>query len=89
MATVRFTQNLARYVTCESHAVQGDTVSQALRAVVTSQPQLEPYLFDDQDHLRRHVAVFVDGRLVDDREHLGDPIRHNSEIYVMQALSGG
>jgi hypothetical protein len=35
------------------------------------------------------MAVFVDGELIDDREHLGDPVGPEAEIYVMQALSGG
>ena len=39
--------------------------------------------------LRRHVALFVDGVQVRDRRGLGDPLQDDSEIYVVQALSGG
>jgi molybdopterin synthase sulfur carrier subunit len=39
--------------------------------------------------VRKHMNVFVDGRQVRDRERLGDPVDAASEIYVMQALSGG
>ena len=38
---------------------------------------------------RAHVAVFVDGQRVRDRETLEDPVRESSEVYVMQALTGG
>jgi hypothetical protein len=39
--------------------------------------------------LRRHIAIFVDGRQVNDRETLADAVTENAEIYVVQALSGG
>jgi hypothetical protein len=33
--------------------------------------------------------VFVDGRRVRDRERLTDAVGETSEVYVMQALTGG
>lgn len=53
------------------------------------EPRLRGYLLDDQGSLRRHVALFVDGVQVRDRRGLGDPLQDDSEIYVVQALSGG
>lgn len=44
---------------------------------------------DDQGALRRHMAVFVDGRQIKDRRGLSDAVGETSEVYVMQALSGG
>jgi hypothetical protein len=35
------------------------------------------------------MVVFVDGRQVQDRQRLSDPVTSNAEIYVAQALSGG
>jgi len=46
-------------------------------------------VLDDQGGLRRHVAVYVNGRLVNDRTGLTDPVGPRDEIYVFQALSGG
>jgi sulfur-carrier protein len=34
-------------------------------------------------------VVFVDGQRVRDREGLSDPVHDLSEVYVMQALTGG
>jgi sulfur carrier protein ThiS len=39
--------------------------------------------------VRHHVVIFVDGTSVRDRRTLSDPVSSGSEIYVMQALSGG
>jgi hypothetical protein len=35
------------------------------------------------------MLVFVDGQQIGDRDRLSDAVRPTSEIYVMQALSGG
>jgi len=35
------------------------------------------------------MVVFVDSELIHDREGMTDEVQPNSEIYVMQALSGG
>jgi molybdopterin synthase sulfur carrier subunit len=46
-------------------------------------------VLDEQGHLRKHVVIFVDGQRVRDRELLSDPVRDSSEVYVLQALTGG
>jgi sulfur carrier protein ThiS len=50
---------------------------------------LRGYIFDDQNRLRRHVVVFVNGEPVQDREQLSDVVQESTEVFVMQALSGG
>jgi sulfur carrier protein ThiS len=50
---------------------------------------LRGYILDDQNRLRRHVVVFVNGEPVHDREQLSDAVQPSSEVFVMQALSGG
>lgn len=89
MARVEFTPNLLRHLDCPPQHVAGRTVREALEAVFESQQQLRGYILDDQSHLRQHVNIFVDGQPVYDREHLSDAVGADSEIYVMQALSGG
>jgi len=69
--------------------VEGATVGAALAAVFASRPALRGYVLDDQGVLRRHVAVYVNGRVVNDRIGLSDPVGPGDEIYVFQALSGG
>ena len=89
MATVHFTVNLKRHVDCPPREVPGATVAEALGAVFADNPRLRGYVVDEHGALRKHVSVFVDGRQLADREHLSDPAAPASEIYVMQALSGG
>ena len=89
MATVSFTPNLQRHVSCPSVEVAGDTVRQVLDAVFQGNPQVRAYVLDDQGAVRQHMVVFVDGKQVRDRQKLSDPVARDGEVYVAQALSGG
>jgi sulfur carrier protein ThiS len=89
MTTVSFTSALQRFLPAPSAEVQGGTVAAALAEVFASRPALRGYVLDDQGALRRHVAVYVNGRPVQDRIRLTDAVGSHDEIYVFQALSGG
>ncbi len=60
-----------------------------LAGVFDANPQLRGYVLDDQGRLRKHVTVFVDGKMLQDRQRLSDAVCDDSQIFVMQALSGG
>lgn len=89
MATVRFTQNIQRHVACPEARVEARTVREALEAYFGGHAGARGYVLDDQGALRHHMVVFVDGRPLRDRVDLSDPLDSASEVYVLQALSGG
>jgi molybdopterin converting factor small subunit len=89
VATVRFTQNLRRHVECPSEDVDAATTRDALDAYFARHPIVRGYVFDEQGVLRTHVNVFVDGAQVADRTRMDEALNPASEIYVLQALSGG
>jgi sulfur-carrier protein len=89
MPLLSFTPNLARQTLVESRKVEGLTVREAFEVFFREFPQSRGYILDDQGAVRQHVAVFVDGGLLSDRFTLSDPVHSGSEIFVMQALSGG
>jgi hypothetical protein len=89
MPRVVFTSHLQRHVPCPEADVQGTTVAQALAAIFVQAPQVRDYVLDEQGHVRRHVHIYVDGRRIGDRERLSDAVAPGSEIFVLQALSGG
>ncbi|BCS31492.2 hypothetical protein TBR22_A06930 [Luteitalea sp. TBR-22] len=80
---------MQRHVACGDVRVPASTVRDALDAVFTTTPALRSYLVDEQGALRKHVTVFVDGAPVRDRSRLSDALEPDSDIDVMQALSGG
>jgi molybdopterin synthase sulfur carrier subunit len=89
MADVAFTPNLQRHVECPRREAAGSTVREVLDSVFADNPRLRGYVVDERGALRKHMIVFIDGRQIVDRERLSDPVEPRSEIYVMQALSGG
>lgn len=89
MATLRFTATLARHRDIPVMDAAGATVREVIDGALADDPLLKGYLVDEQGRLRKHVNIFVDGEMIGDRLRLSDPVRDTSEIYVLQALSGG
>ena len=89
MPTIHFTPHLTRHVDVASQAVEAATLREALERVFARTPALAGYVVDERFRLRRHVMVYIDNRPLVDRAGLADPLGPTSEIYVMQALSGG
>lgn len=65
--------------------VRGSNVGEALDDLVRTHPRLRTWVLDEQDHIRAHVNVFVDG-LRADRDV---PVGATSELNIIQAISGG
>lgn len=89
MAKVHFTSNLRRHVDCPTVESDGLTVREVLNHVFTANPRLQTYVMDDQKTLRKHMRILVDGLAIKDLEKQTDTVKPQSEIWVMQALSGG
>lgn len=89
MPHVVFTNNLRRHLDVPPQTVEGATVRAALENVFAAYPQMQGYIVDERFRLRKHVMIFVNAVPVDDRATLSDAVAAESEIYVMQALSGG
>jgi molybdopterin converting factor small subunit len=89
MAKVFFTANLRRHVDCPGMEADGSTVRAVLEKVFAVQDRLGAYVLDDQGALRKHMTILVDGRRISDIERLSDAVKPESEVWVMQALSGG
>jgi hypothetical protein len=89
LARVVFTQNIQRHVPCPETSADGATVRDVLEHVFADNPRARSYVLDDQGALRRHMNIFVDGRVITDRRGLSDAVAPDGSIYVFQALSGG
>jgi len=89
MARVRFTDNIQRHVDSPPAEADGQTVREVLDRVFRDHVEARGYVLDEHGGVRRHMIVFVDGRAVRDRAGLSDPVEPDSEVFIMQALSGG
>jgi hypothetical protein len=89
MPTIRFTQNIQRHLACPAREVDGLTVREALNSYFGLHPQARGYVLDDQDKLRQHMAIFINGNQILDRDGLSDSVSPDATIDLVQALSGG
>ena len=89
MARVAFTANLERHLSCPVQDAPGSTVNAVLHAVFAGQPLLRSYILDDQGRARKHVAIYINGERIGDRDRLTDPVSEADEVFVFQALWGG
>jgi sulfur-carrier protein len=89
MPTLQFTPQLRRFLEVPQVHCQAVTLRAALDEAFAGNPRLRGYVLDEQGAMRANVVAFIDGRRVDDRERLDDPLAPDSVVHVMQALSGG
>jgi molybdopterin synthase sulfur carrier subunit len=89
MATLVFTQQLRRFTEVPEVDTPALVLRDALDTAFAANPRLRGYILDEQGHLRPHVVIFIDGQRMRDRVRLDDALRPDSEVHILQALSGG
>ena len=89
MPSVRFTRNIQRHVECPTLEVSGATLHDVLNAYFAANERARGYVLDDGGRLRKHMALFIDGQQIGDRDGLSDPVPPTAVVDVVQSLSGG
>jgi hypothetical protein len=89
MPSVRFTRNIQRHVECPTLEVPGATLTEVLNAYFATNPRARGYVLEDDGRLRKHMALFINGQQIDDRNTLSDRVPAGAVIDVVQSLSGG
>ena len=89
MPTVEFAPALTRHVACPPQSVDAQTLRAALDAAFRAAPPLRNYVLDEQGAVRKHVAVFINGRMIGDRSRLDIELAPADRVMVIQALTGG
>jgi hypothetical protein len=87
--TVRFTRNIQRHVECPTLVVNGATLREVFDAYFDGNARARGYVLDDRGHLRRHMAAFINGQQIEDREQLTDRVDADAIVDIVQSLSGG
>ena len=89
MVTVEFAASLRRHVECAPQNVAAGSLRVVLEAALAAAPGLRHYVLDDQNNIRKHVAVFVNKTMVLDRQNLTQPLASGDRVLVIQSLTGG
>lgn len=84
---VRIPTPLRSYTAGDANVTaQGATVAEVLTDLDRRYPGIRFRVVDEQDRLREHMTVWLDGERCRD---LTAPVEHLDELVLMQALSGG
>ena len=86
MMRVIIPSSLRSYTQRSQAEASGATLAEALADLDRSYPGIRFRMIDEQDRIRRHIRVFVNGGQVRD---LSQPLRPTDEVIIVQALSGG
>ena len=90
MAIVNFTYALKRFFPkIQSCEIEATNVKDLVEQLESKYPGIKDYILEDHGMLRKHVNIFINNNLISDRQNLSDLLENSSEVYVMQALSGG
>ncbi len=77
---------LRSYTEQGSVEVGGATLGAALAELDRHYPGIRFRMIDEQDQIRRHIRIFVNGAQLRD---LAQPLEATDELVIVQALSGG
>ena len=64
----------------------GTTLAAVLADLERQYPGIRFRMIDEQDRIRRHIRIFVNGEQV---RVLSQPLNAKDELVIVQALSGG
>jgi sulfur-carrier protein len=78
--------SLRSYTQRSEAEANGATLAQALADLDRLYPGIRFRMIDEQDRIRRHIRIFVNGAQV---RELSQPLRATDEVVIVQALSGG
>ena len=87
--TVEFAASLRRHVECAPQSLTPGSLRAVLDGALAAAPELAHYVYDDQRSIRKHVAVFVNNQMVQDRRNLDRLLHAGDRVLVVQALTGG
>lgn len=78
--------SLRSYTERGTAEARGATLAAVLADLDRRYPGIRFRVVDEQDRIRRHIRIFVNGKQARD---LGLPLQATDEVIIVQALSGG
>jgi sulfur-carrier protein len=89
LVSVTFAASLQRHIPCPSQHVAPASLREVLKVALLAAPDLTHYMFDDQGNIRKHVAVFINRDMLQNRADLTQTMQAGDQVLVVQALTGG
>jgi sulfur-carrier protein len=77
---------LRSYTAAADVQASGATLAELLADLERGYPGIRFRMVDEQDRIRRHIRIFVNGAQANALEQ---PLAESDEVVIVQALSGG
>lgn len=77
---------LRSYTEASKAEASGATIAEVLNDLDRRYIGIRFRMIDEQERIRRHIRIFVNGVQVRDLSH---PLAESDEVVIVQALSGG
>ncbi len=89
-ATVRIPTPLRTFTGgADELSVEGTTVGEVLRELVTRHQGLSRHLFNGHGELREFINIYLDDRNVSSLDGLDSAVEHASVVTIVPAVAGG
>ena len=85
-AKILIASPLRPYTDADEVQADGVTLGELLNDLDARYPGIRFRMIDEQDQVRRHMRIFINGEPV---KNLAHPIGASDEVSIVQALSGG
>ncbi len=90
MPRIKFTSALKRFFPdLRDIEVEGSKLSELIHNINLSFPGISNYIVEENGNLREHVNIYLDGKMIQDRDQLSDKVDDKNEVVIFQAISGG
>lgn len=69
--------------------VTGNTVAEAIEALTREHPSVRTHLYDEHDHLRPYVNIFLNDENVRNLKGELTPIKKGDRLMIVPSIAGG
>ena len=72
----------------ETVEVNGSTIGECFRDLITQYPELDEWLFEEKEKLSKYIDIFVNDESAYPEE-LAKSLKDGDEIYILMQIAGG
>ena len=69
--------------------VQANNVAEAIRSLISVHPSLTPYIYDEQEQIRKHVRLYLGEDDIREKDGISTLLKDGDELSIIPAIAGG
>lgn len=90
MITILIPTPLRRFAAEQSKVnLNAANVAEAIRSLTSIHPSLVPYIYDEEEQIRKHVRIYLGDEDIRDKNGVETSLREGDELSIIPAIAGG